>query len=95
MILKSIFEQFSYFSSKCFIRQQRQLTATHFAQELLMKVQCSGDSRSFAKETAAAKSLQSCPTLCNSVDGSPPGSSVPGILQARTLEWVEMSAIVR
>ena len=40
---------------------------------------------------AAAKSLQSCPTLCNPVDGSPPGSPVPGILQARTLEWVAMS----
>ena len=37
---------------------------------------------------AAAKSLQSCPTLCHSRDGSPPGSPVPGILQARTLEWV-------
>ena len=37
---------------------------------------------------AAAKSLQSCPTLCDPVDGSPPGSTVPGILQARTLEWV-------
>ena len=37
---------------------------------------------------AAAKSLQSCPTLCNPIDGSPPGSPVPGILQARTLEWV-------
>ena len=36
---------------------------------------------------AAAKSLQSCPTLCDPVDGSPPGSPVPGILQARTLEW--------
>ena len=36
--------------------------------------------------TAAAKSLQSCPTLCNPIDGSPPGSPVPGILQARTLE---------
>ena len=36
----------------------------------------------------AAKSLQSCPTLCNTIDGSPPGSPVPGILQARTLEWV-------
>ena len=35
---------------------------------------------------AAAKSLQSCPTLCDSIDGSPPGSTVPGILQARTLE---------
>ena len=36
---------------------------------------------------AAAKSLQSCPTLCNPIDGSPPGSPVPGILQARVLEW--------
>ena len=40
---------------------------------------------------AAAKSLQLCPTLCNSIDGSPPGSPVPGILQARTLEWVAIS----
>ena len=38
-----------------------------------------------------AKSLQSCPTLCDSIDGSPPGSPVPGILQARTLEWVAIS----
>ena len=37
---------------------------------------------------AAAKSLQSCPTLCDPIDGSPPGSPVPGILQARTLEWL-------
>ena len=40
---------------------------------------------------AAAKSLQSCPTLCDPTDGSPPGSPVPGILQTRTLEWVAMS----
>ena len=40
---------------------------------------------------AAAKSLQSCPTLCDPIDGSPPGSPVPGILQARTLEWVAIS----
>ena len=40
---------------------------------------------------AAAKSLQSCPTLCDPVDGSPPGSPVLGILQARTLEWVAIS----
>ena len=40
---------------------------------------------------AAAKSLQSCLTLCNPIDGSPPGSSVPGTLQARTLEWVAIS----
>ena len=41
--------------------------------------------------TVAAKSLQSCPTLCDPRDGSPPGSAVPGILQARTLEWVAIS----
>ena len=44
-----------------------------------------------AAAAAAAKSLQSCLTLCNPLDGSPPGSSVPGILQARTLEWVAIS----
>ena len=40
---------------------------------------------------AAAKSLQSCPTPCDPTDGSPPGSPVPGIIQARTLEWVAIS----
>ena len=40
---------------------------------------------------AAAKSLQSCPTLCDPIDGSPPGSPIPGILQARTREWVAIS----
>ena len=40
---------------------------------------------------AAAKSLQSCLTLCDPIDGNPPGSPVPGILQARTLEWVAIS----
>ena len=40
---------------------------------------------------AAAKSLQSCPTLCHPIDGSPPDSAIPGILQARTLEWVAIS----
>ena len=42
-------------------------------------------------DAAAAKSLQLCPTLCNPIDGSPPGSPVPGILQAGTLEWVATS----
>ena len=46
---------------------------------------------SAAAAAAAAKSLQSCPTLCDPIDGSPPGSSVPGIFQARTLEWVAIS----
>ena len=41
---------------------------------------------------AAAKSLQLCPTLCDPIDGSPPGSPVPGILQARTLEWIAISS---
>ena len=44
-----------------------------------------------AAAAAAAKSLQSCPTLCDPRDGSPPGFSVHGILQARTLEWVAIS----
>ena len=46
---------------------------------------------SAAATAAAAKSLQSCMTLCDPIDGSPPGSPVPGILQARTLEWVAIS----
>ena len=44
-----------------------------------------------AAAAAAAKSLQSCPTLCDLIDGSPPGSPVPGILQTRTLEWVAIA----
>ena len=45
----------------------------------------------FSAAAAAAKSLQSCPTLCDPINGSPPGSPVPGILQVRTLEWVAIS----
>ena len=48
-------------------------------------------STSLITAAAAAKLLQSCPTLCDPIDGSPSGSSVPGILQARTLEWVAIS----
>ena len=44
-----------------------------------------------AAAAAAAKSLQSCLTLCDPIDGSPPGCPIPGILQARTLEWVAIS----
>ena len=56
-------------------------------------MKCSLGISSFLEETsaAAAKSLQSCPTLCDPIDGSQPGSSVPGILQARTLQWVAIS----
>ena len=47
--------------------------------------------RAYAAAAAAAKSLQSCPTLCDPTEGSPPGSAITGILQARTLEWVAIS----
>ena len=50
------------------------------------------DIMKYVPAAAAAKSLQSCPTLCDPIDSSPPGSSVHGILQARTLEWVAISA---
>ena len=50
-----------------------------------------GQSLSLTSSAAAAKPLQSCPTLCDPIDGSPPGFPVPGILQARTLEWVAIS----
>ena len=59
-----------------------------FQQLNARKIEGLGDSSPAA---AAAKSLQSCPTLCDPTDGSPPGSPVPGILQARTLEWVAIS----
>ena len=55
----------------------------------------SDDSQVIIALSAAAKSLQSCPTLCDPIDGSPPGSPVPGILQARTLEWVAISFPMR
>ena len=48
-------------------------------------------SKEICRIAAAAKSLQSCPTLCEPIDGSPPGSPIPGILQARTLDWVAIS----
>ena len=57
----------------------------HFVMGLLEAWQCA------AAAAAAAKSLQSCPTLCDPIDSSPPSSPVPGILQARTLEWVAIS----
>ena len=50
------------------------------------------ESRTIKKAAAAAaKLLQSCPTLCDTIDSSPPGSPIPGILQARTLEWIAIS----
>ena len=54
----------------------------------MIKMYCQ---RAYAAAAAAAKSLQLCPTLCDPIDGSPPGSTIAGILQARTLEWVAIS----
>ena len=57
-----------------------------------MRWECLNDTTLMAESAAAAaKSLQPCPTLCDPIDGSPPGSPAPGILQARTLEWVAIS----
>ena len=58
-------------------------------QLLIMLINCLSIYNLYA--AAAAKSLQSCPTLCDPIDGNPPGSPVPGTLQARTLEWVAIS----
>ena len=55
------------------------------------KMRIGGTSIHWNTAAAAAKSLQSCPTLCDPIDGSPPGSPVPGILQARTREWVAIA----
>ena len=61
-------------------------------QSLEQLLVCNGGSTHVVSPpAAAAKSLQLCPTLCDPIDGSPPGSPVPGILQARTLEWVAIS----
>ena len=57
----------------------------------IVKYGCESWTIKKAAAAAAARSLQSCPTLCDTIDGSPPGFPVPGILQARTLEWVAIS----
>ena len=57
----------------------------------LVKIPVSSEAALGPPISAAAKSLQSCPTLCDPIDGIPPGSPIAGILQARTLEWVAIS----
>ena len=59
--------------------------------EIIKKIFINRKSPLAAAAAAAAKLLQSCPTLCDPIDGSPPGSAIPGILQARTPEWVAIS----
>jgi len=58
---------------------------------LLLMIQILGSYLTSNESAAAAELCQSCPTLCDPIDGSPPGSPIPGILQARTLEWVAIS----
>ena len=82
-----------------FSREDIQMTKTHekmlnVTREMQIKttkMQITPVRMASIRKAAAAKSLQSCPTLCDPIDGSPPGSPVPGILQARTLEWVAIS----
>ena len=76
-----LFSQVSYRNSARIQNKRNLSSSIHSASFLL----------STAAAAAAAKSLQLCPTLCNPIDRSPPGSPVPGILQARTLEWVAIS----
>ena len=59
-----------------------------FGKEYIKAVYCHLAYLTYMQNAAAAKLLQLCLTLCNPIDGSPPGSPIPGILQARTLEWV-------
>ena len=68
-----------------------ELEITSFMQSLFFPARSSLKAPPAAAAAAAAKSLQSCLTLWDPIDGSPPGSPVPGILQARTLEWVAIS----
>ena len=68
------------------------LIKVHIVKAMFFLVVMNGcESWNIKKAAAAAKSLQSCPTLCDPIDGSPPDSPIPGILQARTLEWVAIS----
>ena len=70
---------------------KEQLTGLKLGKEYSKAIYCHPVYLTSMQTAAAAKSLQSCPTLCDSIDGSPPDSPVPGSLQARTLEWVAIS----
>ena len=82
--LKSLLQNHS---SKASILQH----SAFFIVQLTHPNMTTGKTIALTRQTAAAKLLQPCPTLCNPIDGSLPGSTVPGILQARTLEWVAIS----
>ena len=82
-ILKLIFliKYICYFPQSLWVPKVRTLQVVHRVRLSLWELAAA----------AAAKLLQSCPTLCDPIDGSPPGSPIPRILQARTLEWVAIS----
>ena len=68
-----------------------QQTGSKLGKDYIKAVYCHLAYLTYMQNAAAAKLLQLCLTLCNPIDGSPPGSPIPGILQARTLEWVAIS----
>ena len=68
-----------------FMDSKNQYSEDEYTTQSNLQIQCN------PYQAAAAKSLQSCLTLCNPIDGSPPGSPIPGILKARILEWVAIS----
>ena len=80
-----------------FMDRKNQYSENKYTTQSNLQIQCNPyqTTNSIFHRTAAAaiaaKSLQSCPTLCDPIEGSPPGSPVPGILQARLLEWVAIS----
>ena len=82
-----------WFPPSCLLPMVHQVSGRtgSLAEEDASHVLLSQEGSATAAAAAAAKSLQSCPTLCDPIDGSPRGSPVPGILQARTLEWVAIS----
>ena len=85
-----------YLPSMGFLKNRYNLVTKQQQQTCYLKSQyennvMEGFPEVFCSAAAAAKSLQSCPTLCDPIDDSPPGSPIPGILQARTLEWVAIS----
>ena len=78
-----------------FMDQKNQYNENEYTTQSNLQIQCNpyqATNGILHKATATAKSLQSCPTLCAPRDGSPPGSPIPGILQARTPEWVAISS---
>ena len=75
-------------------KSSRQVEGTHGMHLIFLATMCDIALEVLTAAATAAKSLQSCLTLCDPIDGSPPGSPIPGILQARTLEWVAISLVI-